>query len=268
MNINQKKQRVSKYVSFSKTKGNIDIFGEKQFHDYYEFYLLLNGKVEFLNDHMRYQIPPYTLVIIPPGVYHQFIVLNDPDSYERYVLNVHPDILGETLMTSALSDKEIFVLSDEHRIIENFLHLDKCLDIMNKDDFSHLLSSVAIDVVFSVKYLCSTSKINQEKLTPLALKLMEYINKHYIESCSLEELSKRFSFSVSSIAHTFKRNFGISIKKYLQQKRMCAINYDLKNGEKPEQLAYKYNFNNYSTFYRAYKKYFGVSPSIVKKLDC
>ena len=57
-------------------------------------------------------------------------------------------------------------------------------------------------------------------------------------------------------------------EKYIQQKRMCAINYDLKNGEKPEQLAYKYNFNNYSTFYRAYKKHFGVSPSIVKKLDC
>lgn len=261
----QKKQHVSDLVSFSCTKGNIDIFPKKQFHEYYEFYFLLNGNVDFLNDHLRLHITPFTLVIIPPNVYHQFIVRDDADSYERYVLNVNENLLGKTLMRDALNDKELFVLSRNHRIVEDFFCLGDSLEIMSESDFSLLLTSAATDIVLSVKYLCANVRMKQERLPPFALKLMQYINSHYVEIRSLEELSKQLNFSVSVLSHTFKKNFGISIKKYIQQKRMTAINCDLKNGEKPERISCKYGFTNYSTFYRAYKSHFGVSPSATQK---
>lgn len=263
--MHQKKIGASKFASFSKTKGKIDVFKEKQFHDYYEFYLLLNGKVDFLNDHLRKQIAPYSLVIIPPNVYHQFIVLADVDNYERCVLNVDANLLGSNVIKDAVNNKEILVLNNQDRIVKNFLHLASLLDTITKEDFSIILESIAKDVVFLVKYLPQVEKIEQEKLSPLALKLMEYISVHYAEGCKLESIAKEFNFSVSQISHTFKKNFGISIKQYIQHKLMSQINSDLKNGQKPEELAYKYNFTNYSTFYRAYKKHFGVSPATTKK---
>ena len=260
-----KRQGTSKFASFTKTKGKIDVFNEKQFHGYYEFYLLLNGKVDFLNDHMRTQIAPYSLVIIPPNVYHQFIVMDEVENYERFVLNVHTDFLGKDTISNAVSGKEILLLNSEDRIVKNFFHLEALLDNISKEDFSIILQSIATDIIFLVKYLPKSEQVEQKKLSSLALKLMEYISRHYAEDCSLENLSKEFNFSVSLISHTFKKNFGISIKQYIKHKLMSQINSDLKNGEKPEQLAYKYNFANYSTFYRAYKKHFGVSPSATKK---
>lgn len=260
-----KKQGISKFASFTKTKGKIDVFNEKQFHDYYEFYLLLNGKVDFLNEHLRTQISPYTLVIIPPNEYHQFIVLDDVANYERFVLTVDSNLLEKGTIGSAVCGKEILLLDKENRIVKNFFHLNSLLDNISDKDFATVLQSIATDVIFLVKYLPKSEQVKKKSLSPLALKLMEYISKHYAEDCSLKTLSKEFNFSVSLISHTFKKNFGISIKQFIQQKLTAQINSDLKNGEKPEQLAYKYNFANYSTFYRAYKKRFGASPSTTKK---
>ena len=35
----------------------------------------------------------------------------------------------------------------------------------------------------------------------------------------------------------------------------------IKKGESPKKACEKLNYENYTTFYRNYKKYFGVSPS-------
>ena len=166
--MHEKKIGVSKFASFSKTKGKIDVFKEKQFHDYYEFYLLLNGKVDFLNDHLRKQIAPYTLVIIPPNVYHQFIVLADVDNYERCVLNVDKNLLEKSVIKDAVNNKEILVLNNQDRIVKNFLHLSTILDTITKEDFSIILEEVLKLIIGPM------IDVNLERDTILIENLREY----------------------------------------------------------------------------------------------
>ncbi len=254
-------------VDFRYTKGGIDIFLDKQFHDYYEIYLLLNGDVEFLNDHNRIKISPYSVVIIPPGEYHRFIVTdNQVDAYERCVLNIRPELLDGTVLKDALNDKELLILSPNDRIAENFFYLKDAMVKNDETDFKYILSAVAVDIVFLIKQSMATADDKSyNHLNSVSFQIMGYLNKNYKNNIALSDVAKSVFLSVSAVSHIFKKEFGVSIKKYITEKRMNMIHTSLQNGKKPQEVAVEFGFNNYSTFYRSYYKYFGKAPSQMKK---
>lgn len=259
--INQSKKIIanSPYVNFKYAKGKIDIYGN-MFHNYYEVYLFLNGNVDFINDHTHCMVKPYQLVIIPPGEYHQFVVKNDIENYERCVLNIYPELLGAYVLHNALKDKEILNLSHNHRIVENFLYIKDSIQGYNEDDFSYILSAITTDIVFLIKKSKKSLETSSE-LDSFALEIINYINENYKENITLTDISNHFFISVSSLCHIFKENFGISIKKYIIEKRMSEANLSIRRGNKPQEVANLFGFSNYSTFYREYKKHFGFSPA-------
>ena len=81
--------RKYKHIEFQHTIGKTDIFS-RMFHGYYEIYTLLSGNVEYVSDDTRQKLLPNQIVIIPPGKYHQFVVTDNIDTYERLVLNIYP----------------------------------------------------------------------------------------------------------------------------------------------------------------------------------
>lgn len=260
-----KENRNSKYVNFKYAKGKTDIYG-KTFHGYYEIYLFLNGNVEFINNHTRHILMPFQLVIIPPGEYHQFAVKDDIDSYERCVIDVYPELLESAILKKALSGKELISLNKTDRLTNHFFYLIECLSSVDNSDFSHVLTAVATDIIFLIKNSVETQQLFHGNLSPLSLKLMDYINEHYTEHLNLNMLSDVFYCSVSSICHSFEKDFGISIKKYIMQKRINAANMAIQRGEAPEAVSAEYGFSDYTTFFRNYKKHYGISPSKSKTI--
>lgn len=255
-----KKLRSSDYIKFKYAKGNTNIYG-RMFHDHYEIYLLLAGKVEFTNNHTKQILNPFQLVVIPPGEYHQFVVNGNIDDYERCVIDIYPEIFEPDILPTALSGKELLFLNESNRIVKHFIYLIECLSIMDESDFSHVLCAVATDIIFLIKNYHDVQCVLAENISSLSLNLMSYLNEHFTEQIDLDMLSQKFFCSTSSLCHVFKNDFGISIKKYIIQKRVNVANIALQKGEKPEEVCVKYGFSNYSTFYRDYKKYFGFSPS-------
>ena len=246
-------------IRFKYAKGKTDICSS-MLHDCYEIYYFINGDVEYINKAIRKKINPGQIVVIPPGEYHQFSVINNIENYERCVIDIYPEFLDKSVVETALSDKDILSPEKNDRLINNFLYLKECILKLSKEDFSFILPAVATDIVFLIKNYSGIKQLPDNPDT-LSAKLMDYIDKHYRENIVLQKMSDSFHFSVSSLCHTFKRDFGISIKKYIIQKRMTASFLALQNGGKPEEVCSMYGFSNYSTFYRAYIKYFGISPS-------
>lgn len=99
------------------------------------------------------------------------------------------------------------------------------------------------------------------KKTELSLAIKDYLNKNYKKNPSVKEIAEHFFVSVSTACHCFKADFGIGIKKYLTEKKMDEAKKFIENGENPKRVCQKLNYENYTTFYRNYKKHFGVSPS-------
>lgn len=254
-------------ISFHYSKGKIDVIYSKQFHPYYELYLFLDGNAEFLNDHSRRPLAPNDLIIIPPGTYHCFLPdANDTDRYERCVLDIHSDFLGEDLLKEAFSGKEVLTFPSDHRIVENFMYLKDCAARTDEKDFSYILSAIATDIIFLIKQ-SSPSQDNKAhgSLRPVSVQMMEFINKNYKTNISTADIAKYVSFSASAVAHIFKEDFGVSIKRYITEKRMNEIYTCLQKGDTPSNVADTFGFSNYSSFYRSFRKHFGVSPFEVKR---
>lgn len=94
----------------------------------------------------------------------------------------------------------------------------------------------------------------------LSSSIKSYLNENYKNNPSIKEIAEHFFVSVSTACHCFKADFGISIKKYLTEKKMAEARSLIEKGEKPKKVCQNLGYDNYTTFYRNYKKHFGFSP--------
>ena len=62
------------------------------------------------------------------------------------------------------------------------------------------------------------------------------------------------------IAHVFKDNIGMSIHQYITKKRLNLCKEAISGGMSITDAYHRFGFGDYSSFYRAFKKEYGISP--------
>ena len=90
--------------------------------------------------------------------------------------------------------------------------------------------------------------------------LIDYINEHLFEEMNLDLLAEKFYLSKAHLSRKFKTQIGSTIWEYIITKRLIYANTLLQNGEKAAIVASKCGFNDYCSFYRAYKARYNISP--------
>lgn len=255
-----KKYATAKGVDFKYAKGRTDIYGNT-FHNHFELYLLLSGKVSLITDQSRTVLCPYQLAIIPPEQFHQFIIEDNVEEYERCVLNLAIDFIAPAILKASFSGKKLLSLSHNGRIVHDMLYLKEQLDHGNDSDLTYLIPALATDIIFCIKHTENCLNSSSSGIGKLSQEIMNYINLHYNGTIDLKKLSKTFHISISTLCHLFKSDFGITVKQYIMQKRLNAARMALLHGDKSEEVCQRVGFTCYSAFFRAYKKQFGSSPS-------
>lgn len=251
----------SHFIEFIYTKGSNNIYNSMQFHSYYELYFFLNGNVEYICNHFRHNLSPNQLIIIPPGEYHNLHVLGNANDYERCVLNIHPFFFEKNFPTEILKEKYILEFSDSDRITEHFRYLINCRKHISKQDYETILSAVATDIMYLIKYSKKSHLNSNSYHDTIPAQLIKYIDKNFTNDISLDSIAKKFNYSVSHICHIFKESYGISIKQYILQKRLNCVHAEILQGKKVQKVSQAYGFKNYPAFFRIYKKTFGIAPS-------
>lgn len=90
--------------------------------------------------------------------------------------------------------------------------------------------------------------------------LLTYIEEHLDEDLSLGKLADEFYVSKYHIAHVFKDNTGISIHQYITKKRLELCREAIQSKMNIKEAYQMFGFGDYSSFYRAFKKEYGISP--------
>ena len=90
--------------------------------------------------------------------------------------------------------------------------------------------------------------------------ILTYIENNLSNHLSLEETGKRFYISRSTISNTFRKEMGISFYQYVTQRRLVLSKNLISENISLEHIATKVGFTDYSSFYRAFKSEYGISP--------
>ena len=107
-----------------------------------------------------------------------------------------------------------------------------------------------------------SSKTPKKELYTL---VFEYINRNITSDLTLESIANHFFVSKYHVAHIFKDNLGISLHQYVIKKRLNSCRRAIASGEPITSVAEKFGFADYTSFFRAFKKEYGISPKDYQK---
>lgn len=90
---------------------------------------------------------------------------------------------------------------------------------------------------------------------------LAYIDKNLTRIENVSEISKAVFVSDSYVYQIFRNKLGKSPKRFIRDGRLTLAKYFIDKGEAPSLIYLKCGFKDYSSFFRAYKKFFGVTPT-------
>lgn len=247
-------------ISFCLTnKTKID---EREIHSYHEILLYLEGDVELFTINGRHALKKPSLLIIPAENFH-FLKSKNSLGFTRLKISFPAGAFENTPLVEIMSEfKVVDVFSEEQKLIFN--KLGEVLRESSKNAgfyaYSFFLTLVS---EFDMHHKNNAKENHSIKTGPMNL-IAEYISSNLSKSLDIKTLAEQVHISPSGITHRFKKEFGIPIHKYIMQKRLIYAKRLAENGEQLNKIYSDVGFKDYSSFYKAYTRYFGCSPSCDK----
>ena len=117
-----------------------------------------------------------------------------------------------------------------------------------------------------LEYLCTYILQNQlirSRPATWAERLSAYVREHAQERLTVDELAAAAGYSRSFVTHRFRRQFGCTLRQYVQRARMRQAQVLLRKGCSVKETAYRLGFCDQFHFSKAYKAWSGKPPSAV-----
>lgn len=245
---------------FKYAKGEPSLKG-REFHDFHEFLLFLEGEAYFVSENIQQELPQGSIVLIPSERFHQFRI-KDPLKYKRCVIGFYETPEISELIRRVMSDVKIICNPDKriNELYDNLINIVKS-EIDDKTKKLYIKASVIQFLVY-FDQMFTTQITYNINVSPVVQQAMIYIDKNYAEKLTVESIAKRLYTAPSTLAHKFSKELGITIYQYISKKRMLSVNRMVKEGESYAEAAVKSGFCDYSCYYRMYKKYYSAETNL------
>lgn len=232
--------------------------------NYYD--IIINEKIHHIN--------PGDILFIPPGIVHEIVA---PEYGRRYVYLIDISSLtkmnGFAAVSPVLSSPLILNTSTHPKSYDEIRQLLSGIRdwYFSNDDFSELkihalITETLIKLAeYHLKESMSFQNTRLYKQKEYAQKfgaILDYIEKHYTESISLELVTEVSGFSKFHFSRLFKQYTDMTFCDYLNYRRLTAAEELL---AKPDlsitEVALQTGFPSIATFNRIFKQKHGCTPT-------
>ena len=242
-------------LSFKYSSKESDAANDKEFHCYHELIFFMDGTADFITEQNVHRLLPYTLIVLPKNTFHQLIVHG---KYVRCVFQFE-NVSGLNTLIQQKFDSVQLIRKDE--LTNLFLKYKNFTDLplTPKEKDAFLTAFFTFVLIGIQKEDCA--ELSPCSFHPITEKTIAYVNEHTATLTNVSELSNLLSVSPSYLAHVFKADMQIPLYSYLLNKKLLLAHKKLCAGIPANEAALESGFNDYSGFYRQYKKKFGFPPS-------
>lgn len=231
-------------------------------HNMVEIYYFLRGQARFVIEGSVYELSPGAVAVMACGQTHN-LLLSDSAPYERITLLLDPAILPpeyNRLDEGIRIGNRLFSLTASEQIW--FQESIRLIQAASLERRQALIQSFAAAVfILLVSKLDTLGRQTADIETPVVKAVIEYINRHLAEPLSLDIIAQALYSNKVSLNRKFHEIMGCSIWEYILRRRTFAARQRLHFSGSISAAFEHSGFNDYSTFFRAYKKYIGLSPS-------
>ncbi len=248
-------------------------FVEVHHHDFYEVYFLLNGNVAYWVEGRIIRLQPGDLLFINPMELHRPMTDDGKPVCERFVLWVNKEYLEK------LSGNQVELTGCFDTSLPNHSHLirppsaeravltarmgELVRECYSKEFGSEISAQgIFLQLMVQLNRLARHAEGKQEgeQLSPLVENAMHYIGEHLSAPLSLDTVAGELFISKYHLSHAFTREVGVSVYRYILMRRLMMARQLLTAGESAGQVCRLCGFADYTSFYRAFKSEYGISP--------
>lgn len=130
--------------------------------------------------------------------------------------------------------------------------------------FFHLLELLSVHFLMksSGPVIQNTARKSEERI----VQINDYIQKHYAQPISLQDLSEYLYLSEGYLSRYFKQTYHMKFTDYLKEVRLKHAVDDLMYTDREiTKIAYDNGFSSVSFFNRVFKEVYGTTPSAMRK---
>ena len=250
----------AKLLNVSSAKYGGDWHSVSHTHNHMELFYIVGGKGQFLIQDQLYPVSANNLVIINPNIPHTEVSLN-AQPLEYIVLGIEGIELANTENAGGQ-----FSILDHFESVEFSGCLRNILREMEQKNTGYEDVCQAYMEILIIRLMRSTAlSIPVEPQTvsrnQQCAAVKRYIDQHFKESLTLEQLAEEAHMNKFYLSHAFKKEYGVSPINYLISCRIEESKYLLAETDLSlSQIAQLLGFSSLSYFSQVFRRTQGSSP--------
>ena len=234
----------------------------------YEFVFLLDGAGTLYIGGQKFALSAHSLFFIPKNIPHKLIAKGDcygylihfsQDFFREFFLD-EKNILLNLFSILVFSQKYRLDMTTRNRQLELALQSYSLYQYEFEESFQRTKAAEALILILDA--WSSELKISQSNSKNIFIMndILKYIDSN-LKTVTITDLTNRFYMGENYLYKLFKKFIGQGPKAYITQKKLEKAYLLLNTTQKSTRTIYEeVGFNDYFSFDRAFKKYYGKLP--------
>lgn len=247
-------------------------------HTFYELlYCRSDCGAEYLVGTERYRLQRGDIIFVAPGVSHRpLLPENMSVPYKRYVLWISPAFMDSfsQLLSADFSGQAPYsalirtVGTDWETLYEYFRRSVQEAEARQPGWEAAVIGSTVMLLTQLYRALTEQSAAQLTAETPELLdQVIAHIESRLDAHITLTDTAQHFYVSTSTISQLFRKKMGVSFYRCVTQRRLIAAKAYILEGLSLERISQQVGFSDYSSFYRAFRQEYGISPRQYRALQ-